>query len=126
MAKEKAAKQKKSSKGILLPLIIGLASLFACWYYWPNFEAYFISHYFLIFHSAIDPRFVLVLYLATVLLAVFVLAGFFKTPFLFLATFLPFAIYLGYCEWSSYEKTLKTINAEGLLTLLFTVFSKRT
>jgi ABC-type multidrug transport system permease subunit len=122
MAKEKASKQKKSSKGILLPLIFGLVFLFASWYYWPEFLTSFMKWYLPNFHSPINAMFVLVIYLFAVLLAAFVMTRLFKSFYLFLGTFLPIAIYLGYSEWTAHEKTLKYLNANELLLTLFAIF----
>jgi hypothetical protein len=122
MAKEKNAKQKKSSKGILLPLILGLVSLFASWYYWPKFLTSFMKYYLPNFHSAINPMFVLVIYLFSILLAVFFMARLFKSFYLFWGAFLPIAVYLGYSDWTAHEKTLKYLNANELLLTLFAIF----
>jgi len=105
-----------------LPLILGLVSLFACWYYWPKFLILFMKYYLPNFHSAINPMFVLLVYLFLVLLAVFVVATLFKSFYLFWGTFLPIAIYLGYSEWTIHEKTLKYLNANELLLTLFAIF----
>jgi len=105
-----------------LPLILGLVALFACWYYWPEFLASFMKYYLPNFHSAINPMFVLVIYLFVVLLAVFVMATLFKSFYLFWGTFLPIAIYLGYLEWTAHEKTLKYLDANQLLLALFSIF----
>ncbi len=126
MAKEKSEKKQKRSKGFLTPLIVGAVFLCASWYYWPQFLIFFMLHYFQDFHSSINPMFVLAIYLFGVLLVVFILARLFKTWPLFLGTFLPLAIYLGYQEWMSYHSALhQYIGPSGLLTLLFKVFSNR-
>ncbi len=125
MASEKAPKEKKSSKQILLPFVIGMGILVASWFYWPNFSAFFVGKYFKSFHSAVAPMFIFTLYLITVLLVVFVLARLIKRFFIFLGTFLPLAIFIGVNEWNSYEKTLKYIDFSGVLTLLYNIFTKR-
>jgi hypothetical protein len=125
MAKEKSEKKPKSSKGILTPLIIGVTLLGAGWFYWPQSLIFFMRYYFQSFHSSINPMFVLAIYLFVVLLLVFILARLFKTWPLFLGTFLPLAIYVGYQEWNSYHTLHKYIDVNGVLALLFGVFSNR-
>jgi hypothetical protein len=125
MAKEKNEKKPKATKGFMTPLIVGMFFLGASWFYWPRFLIFFMRYYFQEFHSSINPLFVLALYLFVVLLLVFILARLFKTWLLFLGTFLPIVIYLGYHEWNSYHTLHKYIDAGGFLTLLFNVFSNR-
>ena|ERR1700677_4813086 len=125
MVNEKTTKKSNSSKGILSPFIIGAGLLFASWLYWPKVLISFQKYYFLNFHSVINPMFVLVIYLFAVLLVVFIMARLFRNFYLFLGTFLPIAVYLGYSEWTTHEKTLKYLGANELLTSLFTLFSKR-
>jgi hypothetical protein len=125
MAKEKNEKKPKSTKGFMTPLIVGVIFFGVSWFYWPNFEVFFTAHYFKTFNSSIAPMFILALYLVAVLIVVFALARLFKRWPLFLGTFLPIAIYLGYQEWNSYHTLHKYIDAGGLLALLFKVFSNR-
>ena len=125
MAKEKETKEKKSPRQILFPFMVGMGILVGSWFYWPNLEALFILHYFKTFKSAINPMFILSLYLFALLFVVFVLARLLKRFSIFMGVFLPIVIFLGICEWNSYEKTLKYIDAAGLLSLLFELFSKR-
>ena len=125
MAKEKEAKEKKSPRQILFPFMVGMGILVASWVYWPNFLAFFVEKYFKHFHSAIATLFVLALYLIAVLLIVFILARLLKRFSIFMGTFLPILIFLGISEWNSYEKTKAYIDASGLLSLLFDLFSKR-
>jgi hypothetical protein len=125
MAKDSPKKEPKSSRQILFPFLVGMGALFASWFYWPNFEVLFISRYFKAFNGAISPMFVLALYLFVVLLVVFDIARLLKKFSIFMGAFLPVIIFLGICEWNSYEKTLKYIDALELLSLLFDLFSKK-
>jgi hypothetical protein len=125
MAKEKNEKKPKAAKGFMTSLIVGLMFLGASWYYWPQFLIFFMRQYFQNFHSSINPMFVLAIYLFLVLLVVFILARLFKRWPLFLGTFLPLAIYVGYKEWISYHSFHKYIDVNGILVLLFGAFSNR-
>jgi hypothetical protein len=125
MASEKAPKEKKSPRQILFPFMVGMGILVASWGYWPNFLAFFVEKYFKNFHAAIAPMFILSLYLIALLLLVFVLARLIGRFFIFLGTFMPLAIFIGLNEWNAYEKTVKFIDLNGVLTLLYNIYSKR-
>jgi hypothetical protein len=125
MPNDKEPKEKKSPRQILLPFMIGMGILVASWVYWPNFLALFIEKYFKNFHSAIAPMFILDLYLAALLLVVFVLARLLKRFLIFIGTILPMLIFIGLNEWNSYEKTLKYIDFNGILGLLYNIYTKR-
>jgi hypothetical protein len=126
MANDKPKKEPKRSKQILLPFVIGMGLLGASWYYWPNCEAFFISHYFKAFQSSISPVFILALYLMTLLLVIFVIARLLKRFSVFMGFFLPLVIFIGMNEWKTYEATHQYIDVMGILNLLFAIFTKRT
>jgi hypothetical protein len=125
MANDKPTKERKSPKLVLFPFLVGMGLLVATWFYWPTCEAFFILRYFKAFNSAINPTFILVLYLTATLFLVFLIARLIKRFSIFMGYFLPFVIYIGLNEWKTYESTFKFIDLMGVINLLFTIFSKR-
>jgi hypothetical protein len=125
MAKSKPQRNSFSLSGILFGLLIGAGFLGAAWYYWPSFEFWFLKHYLQQFHSALNPNVVVGIYLLATLVAVLIISRLFGKHSIFMGTFLPLAIFIGNQEWIFYHKTLKYIDLNGVLTLLYTVFSKR-
>ena len=130
MAKEKKEPKHKhksfSFGGFVFHLVIGVGLLFAMWYYWPTFEAALMNRYGTQYHSVIDPRFVLDLYLLVMLLAILFISNFINRFGIFLGSFLPLVVYVGYQEWVAHTNHLPYIDVTGVLSMLYAIFTKRT